>query len=663
MKLSLALAAAVPALLVLSAPETTELPPVVVEATRILDEARDFPAAVSVYGAADIAGSGATSLADFLERKANLPVRHLNANPLQAHLAIRGYGESGFGRVLVLVNGERLNNPDMEAPNLTRVALESVSRIEVLRGPHTVRYGDSASAGVVNIITLDGAVEDKTVVTASGGSHKGYGGSLRRTGRAAENDGPAVAYTAGAGVQGGDGYRDHSAFQVWNADAAVRLSGSEGLDSLLVSAFFNRGFYEMPGALSEAQYRDTPRVAANGAEADDEADVASYGASLKGELREADGDATEIELSVSSRARDADWRGAYPSRMDYDAWAVAASLRRILEGQVAALDNKFMYGADFSYDGYTAKSKSSYGATEGDYRRFAYAGFAQDEIALTETLSLTAGGRAERFVSRWEKSSSGHWNWNEGAWEAGLNWRPTGDVRLFARGDRYYRAPFCDEMNYVAPGDTLEPETGYSTEAGVDFTPGEETLLSLVAFRTVTDDEIFYNPYADSSYGYWTGYNENSPAETERLGFELSAGWERERVAALSASYAFVDAEFTEGAYDGRTVPLVPRNFLALRGEVWFLGDFAFGAGARFFDGQRFGGDFENAHGKLPGFGVADCSLTYAPKSVEGLRVILSADNVFDRKYCDYAGWSDFSGRYYYPAQGRALTLSARMEF
>ena len=53
----------------------------------------------------------------------------------------------------------------------------------------------------------------------------------------------------------------------------------------------------------------------------------------------------------------------------------------------------------------------------------------------------------------------------------------------------------------------------------------------------------------------------------------------------------------------------------------------------------------------------------YVPSWAEGLKVSLVVDNLLDRNYCDFAGWSDYSGAYYYPACGRSFMLAVSYEF
>ena len=138
---------------------------VTVYASRIDDNREAIPAAVSVYTADDIAASGAQSLPELLAKKANIDIRTMNANPTQSQIAMRGFGENSFGRVKVMMDGEELNAVEMEAPNLARIPLGSVERVEIIHGPSPVLYGDGAVAGVVNVVTDTRDYERKTRIT------------------------------------------------------------------------------------------------------------------------------------------------------------------------------------------------------------------------------------------------------------------------------------------------------------------------------------------------------------------------------------------------------------------------------------------------------------------------------------------------------------------
>ena len=133
--------------------EVAELPSVTVYASRIDDAKESIPAAISVFTAEDIEASGVRDLPELLKKKAGMDIHSMNGNPFLTSIAMRGFGDNAFGRTKVVLDGEELNNVDMNAPNLTRIPLGSVERIEIIRGPSPVLYGDGAIAGVVNVIT------------------------------------------------------------------------------------------------------------------------------------------------------------------------------------------------------------------------------------------------------------------------------------------------------------------------------------------------------------------------------------------------------------------------------------------------------------------------------------------------------------------------------
>ncbi|HQL50855.1 MAG TPA: TonB-dependent receptor, partial [Kiritimatiellia bacterium] len=73
--------------------------------------------------------------------------------------------------------------------------------------------------------------------------------------------------------------------------------------------------------------------------------------------------------------------------------------------------------------------------------------------------------------------------------------------------------------------------------------------------------------------------------------------------------------------------------------------------------------DFNNRAEPLKAYTLVDCGVRYEPSFVEGLRVTVGVDNLFGRDYCDYAGWSSFSGAYYYPGRGRFWKVGAAFTF
>ncbi|MBS1849555.1 MAG: TonB-dependent receptor [Acidobacteria bacterium] len=88
---------------------------------------------------------------DYLELDPAIDLRERAPGGVQADLSILG---STFAQTLVLVNGLRMNDAQTAHHNLDLpVPLESISRIEVLRGAGSTLYGADAMGGAVNFIT------------------------------------------------------------------------------------------------------------------------------------------------------------------------------------------------------------------------------------------------------------------------------------------------------------------------------------------------------------------------------------------------------------------------------------------------------------------------------------------------------------------------------
>ena len=322
---------------------------------------------------------------------------------------------------------------------------------------------------------------------------------------------------------------------------------------------------------------------------------------------------------------------------------------------------------DLRYETLDYLSKGySYGykyRTSQDFSRLASGVYVQDEWFITDDLSLTLGARTERFHSHWDPKQSGRSNWDdhERAYEAALNYRPSEWSKLYLRGTRFYRAPFCDELNYAPKA--LDPETGYSAEFGASAQPAEEWLADVSLWTMWMKHELFYDP--GIYYNWWWGANVNSPARTRRIGLDAMLRWAREKVASAALCYRYADSRFTEGEYDSNHTPLAPHHLIRLQGEVWATDWVALFAGVREVSSQYLAGDYGNDYPKLKPYALFDCGVRFYPfgdKLDDNLMVQFAVDNLTNRKYCDFAGASG-GDTYYYPAEGRFYALSARYEF
>src|SRR5688572_18321283 len=106
---------------------------VVVTAATTPLELANTARAVTVISREEIAALPVSSVADVLRLVASVDVRARGVRGIQSDFAIRG---AGFGQMLVLVDGVRLNDAQSGHHNGDiPVPLDSVERIEVLHGP------------------------------------------------------------------------------------------------------------------------------------------------------------------------------------------------------------------------------------------------------------------------------------------------------------------------------------------------------------------------------------------------------------------------------------------------------------------------------------------------------------------------------------------------
>lgn len=126
-----------------------ELGEVVITGTRTPKFLKDTPIQTRVITSKDIERTDATNVQDLLQQE--LPgVEFSYAMNQQTHLNFSGFGGQG---VLFLVDGERLAGETMDDVDFTRLNMDNVERIEIVKGAASALYGSSATGGVINIIT------------------------------------------------------------------------------------------------------------------------------------------------------------------------------------------------------------------------------------------------------------------------------------------------------------------------------------------------------------------------------------------------------------------------------------------------------------------------------------------------------------------------------
>ena len=187
----------------------TRLPPVVVEVGRGIHRSPlELPFAVTVETPdSSRPGQRHLSLDETLWLVPGVSVSNRNNPSQDPRISIRGFGaRSAFGvrGIRVLRDGIPLTLPDGQTP-VDFLDLESVGRVEVMRGSASSLYGN-AGGGVVDIRTSDPL---PVPLSATARLSRGAFQSTRMVARAAGVSGP-LTYQGNASRNENDGYRDYT---------------------------------------------------------------------------------------------------------------------------------------------------------------------------------------------------------------------------------------------------------------------------------------------------------------------------------------------------------------------------------------------------------------------------------------------------------------------
>jgi iron complex outermembrane receptor protein len=154
------------------------LPDTVITANRIPQDPVLLPMGVSVITADEIRSAGVTDASDAIRWLGGVVTRIDTTGGRNPTLDLRGFGESASSNLVIMVDGVRLNEGDMNGAAVSWIPVDSIERIEIVRGSGAVLHGEGASAGMINIITGRGMTERGSAVSL------GLGNRGMRDGRA-----------------------------------------------------------------------------------------------------------------------------------------------------------------------------------------------------------------------------------------------------------------------------------------------------------------------------------------------------------------------------------------------------------------------------------------------------------------------------------------------
>ncbi len=131
------------------------------------------PAVVSTYYTADLRKMGVRNLKELLSSIPGISVINSYGSTV---VSVRGIYEAFNHKVLLLINDVPYFMPSHSDIPMQGIPMESIVRVEVIRGPGAVYHGNKASSGVINIITKNESGADLSIAADTNGliNHNGY---------------------------------------------------------------------------------------------------------------------------------------------------------------------------------------------------------------------------------------------------------------------------------------------------------------------------------------------------------------------------------------------------------------------------------------------------------------------------------------------------------
>jgi iron complex outermembrane receptor protein len=615
-------------------------PTLVVTANRFESELQQAPVNISVITRDQIDSSGVATLSQALQTLGHVNVSDLfGVTGTRARIDMGGFGASGGQNTLILLNGRRLNDVDLSGANLSTIPLETVERIEILRGSATVLYGDNAVGGVINIITRSGFDADRSTVSVKAGSFGTFGAGAVYSG--AKDD---TAFYLSADAVHSDGYRDNSNFD--NANLLAELTRQFATGSYGLRAIANREDLQLPGYLNEPVYLVNPRAALGTSEYADQTSQ-TYEGFFNGENWRG-------ELAFRDKQQDANIFGATSANLKTLSFTPRY---RTMVGR-----SRIVGGLDFYQS--SLNTLADFGVpniNQSHATRNSYALYVSDNVKFGDKYALNLGGRYQKVdldIDNTNLSSSTTTSDSRTdaltSWEAALSYQHSKRDRSYLRFAQSFRFPVLDEMwnYYVGSIDLLKPQQGDHIEAGTRFALSGKTVIEANLFHILLTDEI---GYVDA-----TASNVNlDPTRHQGINLGLEAEVNQRWKSRLGYSYR--DAVFRSGIYAGNEIPEVPTHSATWNNQFSMSDAGSISLNAIYTGERYFGDDLDNVGKKMPDYLRWDLAWVYRK---QGWDTSISVINLTDIKTADrgyYAWWSP-NPYMYYPLPGRGVLVSLRKE-
>lgn len=657
-----------------------ELPPLEVVGDWLGDATeravRTYPGARTVLPGQAVRESGARNLEDALRQVPGVRVQDETGTGTLPNFGIRGLNPARSERAQVLLDGV----PVALAPytgtglSLFPITMQTIDRVDVVRGGAAVRYGPNNVGGVINFIsrpipTTPSFTLGEQLTIADHTGNVLADTYLRAGGLVTPNLGLQLQFNA----LNGDSSRAHSGTEAYNLmlDSDWRISDTARLQGRFQ---YYHADQELPGAL-------TPRAYSQNRFQSQRPYDAFRGETWRGSVNYTQrvGDTGEFSWLNFGHLSDRTFTFAEPFNPAERPTLVSSSPRSfavvgteprfswvISPGgveQVLTIGARYMReGVDFIVDQRTLRTGAIRRQRDWRFDTDAYAAYASDTVKLLGgRLQITPGLRYEYVDTGFRDRISGQTSSNTGGellpgLDIGYQW--TDKIFLFANLHRSLRPP---QVAQVTRGGDVGAEVAWNYEVGTRFSPNPALDLTATAFRFDFGAQIEFDR---------TSQRFLNLGETRHQGIELEASWRPTMLpgAALRLAYTFVDAEQRTGRFAGKEVPFASKHLLSLganyRSGPYSIAATGFYQSSAFTDAANTAAeDRTGTVGKIPGYWLANLRFG-RDFELAGGRTVTAAfavNNLFDQDY--YFRGVDTSPIGRVPGPGRSFLLNLTSNF
>lgn len=571
--------------------EVSTLPGVVVTASPWAEPEETVTQDLRVITREEIEAKGVPFVTDLLRGQPGLHLAQSGGTGKNTSIFLRG-GNSA--QVLVLIDGVKINSPSTGSVDISGIAASDIERIEIIKGPQSTLYGSEAMAGVINIITRQGADQSKVSLTTEAGSYRTVKSTAtlagatdlwnyRLTADRFDTDGISVAKSGSER----DGYQKSA------VSSRIRLTPTEKAE-LGLNLRYSRDRSELDDFLYGVgpvddrhflQKRDNYLISVDGKIKPTEHYEQSLTLSLAGErYRSKDADTLWNNSEIDTDTRIADWRHT----IDFAPATVTAGFN--FRREAADIEESFDESTD---------NRAAY--LNGKLRFF------------DESLILDGGIRHDSHEAFGDHTT----------YRAGVLYqlKPWG-TRFKGNYGTGFRAPSLNELYYPFYGNAnLEPEKSRSFDAGIeqDFFDGR-LVLGAGWFRHR------YHNLIQTNFATFTADN---------IGRARSEGWEFEASLTPTDNLTLNAAFTTMDAVDLKTdrrLALRPKKTANVSAE-YRIAAFLLGADYRYV-GDRFD---NSARQRLPSYSLVDLRLAYDLNPT--VTLFARVNNLLDKDHQEVAGY------------------------